>query len=191
TRSVEIRSGGTARAVPPLRSTPCPRNATSGGPPDGGHRNLRAHHATAARRGGRFRCPFSGTGAPGGPDHEGAPMLPPRDEPFALIRRDLIQSTGRTEVEILTGPVGTVDKLADIPLPALALVPYRQVRERGFAAVGARASMARRSRRRWPCSAGCCAPSGARTGRSWCTPESAPTWVPRRNGTSASKTAWC
>ena len=62
-------------------------------------------------------------------------MLPPRDEPFALIRRDLIQSTGRTEVEILTGPVGTVDKLADIPLPALALVPYRQVRERGFAAV--------------------------------------------------------
>jgi phenazine biosynthesis protein phzE len=55
--------------------------------------------------------------------------------PFALLRRE-----GGDRVEILTGPVATVDRLADIPLGAaagphaLALVPYRQVRERGFAA---------------------------------------------------------
>ncbi|HEY2673857.1 MAG TPA: anthranilate synthase family protein [Rugosimonospora sp.] len=57
--------------------------------------------------------------------------------PFALLRRE-----GREQVEILTGPVDTVESLADIPAPAtdtdpevLALVPYRQVRERGFACV--------------------------------------------------------
>lgn len=57
--------------------------------------------------------------------------------PFALLRRE-----GRAQVEILTGPVETVESLADIPAPAsptdpevLALVPYRQVRERGFACV--------------------------------------------------------
>ena len=54
--------------------------------------------------------------------------------PFALIARD-----GAT-VEVLTGDVVDVDLLADIPLTdaagtareVLALVPYRQVRERGF-----------------------------------------------------------
>ncbi|BCJ63066.1 anthranilate synthase family protein [Polymorphospora rubra] len=57
--------------------------------------------------------------------------------PFALIRRE-----GRDELEILTGPAHPVDRLADIPLPAgapgprtLALVPYRQIAERGFACV--------------------------------------------------------
>ncbi len=62
----------------------------------------------------------------------------PSTGPFALIRRE-----GRERVEILTGTAGTVEKLADLPLSAtgpagpqtLALVPYRQVRERGFAAV--------------------------------------------------------
>jgi 2-amino-4-deoxychorismate synthase len=55
--------------------------------------------------------------------------------PFALIARD-----GRT-VEVLTGDVVDVELLADIPLvdaagtprEVLALVPFRQVRERGFA----------------------------------------------------------
>lgn len=54
--------------------------------------------------------------------------------PFALIRRE-----GSTHVEILTGTVGTASRLADLPLPAgpagprtLALVPYRQITERGF-----------------------------------------------------------
>ncbi|MEV7231281.1 anthranilate synthase family protein [Polymorphospora sp. NPDC051019] len=57
--------------------------------------------------------------------------------PFALIRRE-----GRDELEIFTGPAHAVDRLADIPLPAgapgprtLALVPYRQIAERGFACV--------------------------------------------------------
>lgn len=54
--------------------------------------------------------------------------------PFALIARD------DATVELLTGDVVDVDLLADIPLTdaagtpreVLALVPYRQVRERGF-----------------------------------------------------------
>ncbi|QEW00494.1 chorismate-binding protein [Microbacterium caowuchunii] len=54
--------------------------------------------------------------------------------PFALIARD------DTWVEVLRGDVVDVDLLADIPLTdadgtareVLALVPYRQVRERGF-----------------------------------------------------------
>lgn len=56
------------------------------------------------------------------------------DAPFALIARD-----GET-VEVLTGDVVDVELLADIPLldaagtprEVLALVPFRQVRERGF-----------------------------------------------------------
>ncbi|MFY1691619.1 anthranilate synthase family protein [Plantactinospora sp. WMMB782] len=54
--------------------------------------------------------------------------------PFALLRRD-----GATGLEVFTGTPHTVARLADIPLPAgpagprtLALVPYRQVTERGF-----------------------------------------------------------
>ncbi len=57
------------------------------------------------------------------------------DAPFALIARD------DAWVEVLTGEVVDVDALADIPLvdatgtprEVLALVPFRQVRERGFA----------------------------------------------------------
>ncbi|BBH67202.1 phenazine-specific anthranilate synthase component I [Actinoplanes sp. OR16] len=51
--------------------------------------------------------------------------------PFALLHRD-----GADHVEVLTGDVVTVEKLADIPLrpgqPVLAVIPYRQVAERGF-----------------------------------------------------------
>lgn len=55
--------------------------------------------------------------------------------PFALISRDA------ETIEVLTGDVHDVDLLADIPLhdsagvprEVLALVPFRQVRERGFA----------------------------------------------------------
>ncbi|MET8232214.1 anthranilate synthase family protein [Micromonospora sp. NPDC005298] len=57
--------------------------------------------------------------------------------PFALLRRD-----GADELELFTGPVDTVDRLADIPLPqgtpgarTLAVVPFRQIAERGFACV--------------------------------------------------------
>ncbi|MEU6207179.1 anthranilate synthase family protein [Micromonospora musae] len=56
--------------------------------------------------------------------------------PFALIRREDAE-----EIDVLTGSVTVVERLADIPLPSgppgpktLALVPFRQVTERGFAA---------------------------------------------------------
>jgi phenazine biosynthesis protein phzE len=51
--------------------------------------------------------------------------------PFALLHRD-----GADHVEVLTGDVVTVAALDDIPLhrgrPTLALIPYRQITERGF-----------------------------------------------------------
>ncbi|MET9549369.1 anthranilate synthase family protein [Streptomyces sp. NPDC006627] len=52
------------------------------------------------------------------------------DRPFALLRR---RTPGRDHdtVEVLIGPTGTYDRLADIP-EGLALVPFRQIRERGF-----------------------------------------------------------
>ncbi len=60
--------------------------------------------------------------------------LAARGVPFALIARDV------ATVELLTGDVVDVELLADIPLTGadgtsqevLALVPFRQVRERGF-----------------------------------------------------------
>ena len=61
---------------------------------------------------------------------------PIRRHPFVLIARD-----GADTVEVLTGDVVDVELLADIPLTidgapreVFALVPYRQVRERGFVA---------------------------------------------------------
>jgi phenazine biosynthesis protein phzE len=52
-------------------------------------------------------------------------------QPFALLHRD-----GADHVEVLTGDVVTVATLADIPLapgrPTLAVIPYRQIAERGF-----------------------------------------------------------
>ncbi|WP_433386300.1 anthranilate synthase family protein [Micromonospora sp. KLBMP9576] len=57
--------------------------------------------------------------------------------PFALVRGE-----GGTHLELFTGPVRAADRLADLPLPdgapgprTLALVPYRQITERGFACV--------------------------------------------------------
>lgn len=51
--------------------------------------------------------------------------------PFALLRR---RTPGHDEntVELLLGPVSTYDRLADLPDEGLALVPFRQIRERGF-----------------------------------------------------------
>ncbi|MDH6519649.1 phenazine biosynthesis protein phzE [Streptomyces sp. SAI-208] len=53
------------------------------------------------------------------------------DRPFALLRR---RAPGRDEntLELLLGPVTTHDRLADLPDEGLALVPFRQIRERGF-----------------------------------------------------------
>ncbi|KNB52724.1 anthranilate synthase family protein [Streptomyces caatingaensis] len=72
-----------------------------------------------------------------------ARLAAPGHPPFALLHR---RSPGRPDdvVELLTGPVTEAARLADIPLPegppahggpaadALALVPFRQLRERGF-----------------------------------------------------------
>ncbi|MCM1974852.1 anthranilate synthase family protein [Streptomyces sp. G1] len=51
--------------------------------------------------------------------------------PFALLRR---RTPGHDEntVEVFLGPVSTRDRLADLPDEGLALVPFRQIRERGF-----------------------------------------------------------
>lgn len=51
--------------------------------------------------------------------------------PFALLRR---RAPGHDEqtVELFLGPVTTYDRLADLPDEGLALVPFRQIRERGF-----------------------------------------------------------
>ncbi|WP_405887670.1 anthranilate synthase family protein [Streptomyces sp. NBC_01136] len=51
--------------------------------------------------------------------------------PFALLRRRTPGHDHDT-VELLLGPVSTCDRLADLPDEGLALVPYRQIRERGF-----------------------------------------------------------
>jgi phenazine biosynthesis protein phzE len=52
------------------------------------------------------------------------------DRPFALLRRRAPGHDHNT-VELLVGPVNTYERLADIP-EGLALVPFRQIRERGF-----------------------------------------------------------
>ncbi|MEU8649067.1 anthranilate synthase family protein [Streptomyces sp. NPDC048737] len=54
--------------------------------------------------------------------------------PFALLRR---RAPGRAAedgatVELLLGPVAVRERLADLPDEGLALVPFRQIRERGF-----------------------------------------------------------
>uniref|UniRef100_UPI0028D6F77F chorismate-binding protein n=1 Tax=Streptomyces kutzneri TaxID=3051179 RepID=UPI0028D6F77F len=70
---------------------------------------------------------------PGRPDRLSR-LLDPACPPFALLRR---RTPGRDHdtVEVLIGQVGEVEQLAHLPvgeLPALALVPFRQIRERGF-----------------------------------------------------------
>ncbi|MFE9205441.1 chorismate-binding protein [Micromonospora sp. NPDC007230] len=57
--------------------------------------------------------------------------------PFALVRR-----ADADHLDLFTGTVRTAERLADVPLPdggpgprTLALVPYRQITERGFACV--------------------------------------------------------
>ncbi|MGW1951921.1 anthranilate synthase family protein [Streptomyces sp. NPDC001920] len=51
--------------------------------------------------------------------------------PFALLRRRAPGQDHET-VEVLVGPVTAHDRLADLPDEGLALVPFRQIRERGF-----------------------------------------------------------
>ncbi|MGV9565505.1 anthranilate synthase family protein [Streptomyces sp. NPDC003480] len=57
--------------------------------------------------------------------------LPTDPRPFALLRRRTPGHDHDT-VEVLVGPVEEYARLADLPGEALALIPYRQIRERGF-----------------------------------------------------------
>jgi 2-amino-4-deoxychorismate synthase len=65
-------------------------------------------------------------------------LLAPDPPPFAVLHRPHISPD---TVELLIGDLITVELLADLPepaaqgLPVLAVVPYRQIRERGFEAV--------------------------------------------------------
>ncbi|MGY4991239.1 anthranilate synthase family protein [Streptomyces nigrescens] len=71
-------------------------------------------------------------------------LLDPACPPFALLRRRTPGRDAADTVEVLTGEVTEVERLADIPLgdgtpdapvtDALALIPFRQIRERGFRA---------------------------------------------------------
>ncbi|WP_329216443.1 anthranilate synthase family protein [Streptomyces sp. NBC_01485] len=58
-------------------------------------------------------------------------QLPHDDRPFALLCR---RAPGHDHdlIEVVIGPVGTYDRLADLPDEGLALVPFRQIHERGF-----------------------------------------------------------
>ncbi|MER7899425.1 anthranilate synthase family protein [Streptomyces sp. NPDC096046] len=58
-------------------------------------------------------------------------QLPDDPRPFALLRR---RTPGRDHdgIDVLIGPVAGYDRLADLPDTCLALVPFRQIRERGF-----------------------------------------------------------
>jgi len=68
-------------------------------------------------------------------------VLAPRPPAFALLHRP--ESTGKGKLDVLVGTLSTPDDLAGIPLghntgpghEVLAIVPYRQIAERGFAAV--------------------------------------------------------
>ncbi|MEV8553692.1 anthranilate synthase family protein [Streptomyces glaucescens] len=51
--------------------------------------------------------------------------------PFALLRRRT-PGLDHDTVELLIGPVTECDRLAELPDEGLALVPFRQIRERGF-----------------------------------------------------------
>ncbi|MCT9141217.1 anthranilate synthase family protein [Streptomyces violarus] len=57
--------------------------------------------------------------------------LPDDSRPFALLRRRT-PGQDHERVEVLIGPVATYDRLADLPDEGLALVPFRQICERGF-----------------------------------------------------------
>ncbi|MET9833211.1 anthranilate synthase family protein [Streptomyces sp. NPDC006385] len=58
-------------------------------------------------------------------------QLPHDARPFALLRRRT-PGHDHDRVEVLLGPVTAYDRLADLPDEGLALVPFRQIRERGF-----------------------------------------------------------
>ncbi|MEV4738724.1 anthranilate synthase family protein [Streptomyces sp. NPDC049555] len=84
------------------------------------------------------------TGTPGAAADLLARVLSPDPPAFALLHRP--EATGPGHLDVLVGEISTPAALADLPLPGqapgggarhevLALVPYRQIAERGFACV--------------------------------------------------------
>ncbi len=58
-------------------------------------------------------------------------IVGPNTPPFALLHRP--ESRGADRIELLRGAVSTVETIADLPADdVLALLPYRQITERGF-----------------------------------------------------------
>jgi phenazine biosynthesis protein phzE len=84
----------------------------------------------------RPAIPAPATPAPGSGVAAGdllARILGAEPPPFAVLHRP--HATGPATAELLTGDVVTVDRLAGLPVeagPLLAVVPFRQIRERGF-----------------------------------------------------------
>ncbi|MCD0481666.1 chorismate-binding protein [Streptacidiphilus sp. ASG 303] len=113
-------------APEPHPAPPAPRTPPAPGTPASG----------AAASG----APASGTPAP---EALVARLTAPGAPAFALLHRRAPRLAPDT-VEVLLGEVGTHERLADLPVPSgapasrtpvhdlLALVPYRQIRERGF-----------------------------------------------------------
>jgi 2-amino-4-deoxychorismate synthase len=107
----------------------------------GGPLTARTHDFAKAARGAAFRVSTTGPSlldhrtdhAP--ISHEENPMDLARllhdPRPFALLRRRT-PGLDHDTVEVLIGPVTTCERLADLPDEGLALVPFRQIRERGF-----------------------------------------------------------
>ena len=65
-----------------------------------------------------------------------ARVLSPDPPPFALLHRP--EWTGRRRLDVVSGELCAVNALADIPVDGhqvLAVIPYRQLRERGLACV--------------------------------------------------------
>ncbi|MEU5978888.1 anthranilate synthase family protein [Streptomyces sp. NPDC047315] len=94
-------------------------------------------------RGRRRKAPRGARGPAGvpctGPDLLDL-VLGPDAPPFALLHRP--GATGPGQLDLIVGETAAVEKIADIPLPpdggrsrheVLALLPYRQIGERGFA----------------------------------------------------------
>ncbi|MFH8617767.1 anthranilate synthase family protein [Streptomyces sp. NPDC017979] len=93
---------------------------------------------------GRRRTGTRGARGPVGTTRTGPDLLDlvlgPDTPPFALLHRP--GATGPGELDLIVGETAAVERIADIPLPpdgghsrheVLALLPYRQIGERGFA----------------------------------------------------------
>lgn len=115
-----------------------PRSRPQNRPEDGPGQSAAPDAADPAREAAHHPAPGAGDPARAAAAALVGRLLADGAPPFAVLRR---RTPGRPDapVEVLLGAVHEVDRLADIPegrapgaAGALALVPYRQIRERGF-----------------------------------------------------------